>query len=128
MIKTSQIKNRNQKHFFRLERIMQEKAPYLNPDLSRRQLAEMLATNENYLYQALRYGVPSEKFNDYVNRYRLDYAVRLLVETPDAKIEAIAFNAGFRARQTFYRYFRARFNMTPIEYQRRKLHKQEEKM
>lgn len=126
MIETLGIETRNQELFARLERLMQEEAPYLNPDLTRRQLAEMLVTNENYLYQALCYGAPDKRFSDYINDYRLGYAVRLLIETPHAKIATIAVESGFRVRQTFYRYFQLRYGIAPIEYQSRKLKEQEE--
>lgn len=126
MIETSEIENRNQEFFSRLERLMQKEAPYLNPDLTRRQLAEMLATNENYLYQALCYGVPGKRYNDYINGYRLDHAVRLLIEMPEAKIETITVESGFHVRQTFYRYFQARYGIPPLEYQKNILQMQEE--
>lgn len=118
-------KNRNQEIFLRLEKVMQEKAPYLNPNLTRRQLSKMLATNENYLYRALR-SIRGEQYSDYINRYRLDYAVRLLIEMPEAKIETITTNSGFRVRQTFYRHFQARYGTTPHEYQRSKMQTSDE--
>lgn len=126
MIETLGIETRNQELFARLERLMQEEAPYLNPDLTRRQLAEMLGTNENYLYQALCYGAPGKRYNDYINGYRLDNAVRLLIETPHAKIETITVESGFRVRQTFYRYFQARYRIPPLEYQKNKMRMQQE--
>lgn len=118
-------KNKDQEIFLRLEKVMREKAPYLNPNLTRRQLSKMLATNENYLYRALR-SIRGEQYCDYINRYRLDHAVRLLIEMPEAKIETITINSGFRVRQTFYRHFQARYGTTPLEYQKSKMQTSEE--
>lgn len=126
MIETPDVGNRNRKLFFCLEKLMKEEAPYLDPDLTRRQVAEMLATNENYLYQALHYALPNERFMDYINRYRLEYAVRLLLEVPEAKIEVVALCSGFRVRQTFYRNFQAHYGVTPIKYRESKIRIQRE--
>lgn len=102
-----------------LEKLMNEAMPYTDPGITRKSLATLLGTNENYLYFALREAFPGETFNDYINRYRLDYAAKLLLEFPQARIEHISLDSGFRSRQTFYRLFKERFQIAPQEYRER---------
>lgn len=108
--------------FQRLEKLMAEEAPYTDSGLTRKQVAEQLGTNENYLYFALRHALPEDTFSSYINRYRLEHAARILCEYPQAKVESISIDAGFKTRQTFYRLFRERFGMTPNEYRQQQKH------
>ncbi|WP_455632197.1 helix-turn-helix transcriptional regulator [Parabacteroides sp.] len=119
MKQTPRMKAMEKRLFLRLERLMEEERPYFDPDLTRKQVAEWLRTNENYLYFAIHHTLPGTTFSMYVNRYRLDYAASLLDENPEIKIENVAMDCGFKTRQTFYRLFRERFGMTPMEYRDR---------
>ena len=54
--------------------------------------------------------------NSYLNRLRVEYSVKLIKEKNNFSIEAIAEEAGFNSRSTFYRAFYKQFGMTPTEY------------
>lgn len=56
-------------------------------------------------------------FTAYVNRYRLDRAASLLVQT-DLPIAEIAFESGFGSVSQFIRCFRALHNTTPLAYRK----------
>ena len=57
-------------------------------------------------------------FSDYVNRYRLDYALDMMKSLPKEKIivQNIAMQCGCGAIQTFYRYFKHFYNETPTQW------------
>lgn len=102
--------------FLRLEELMHAEKPYTNPNLTRRDLADRLGTNENYLFVALRDSPDGKTLTDYINTYRLDHARELLTASPELSIESIALDSGFASRQTFYRVFKKHFGMTPAEF------------
>lgn len=103
--------------YARMERLMSEDAPWREPDFDVGALARALGTYPNAVSRSLsRAG--SVTFYDYVNAYRLREAERLLADPKEArvKIEALGRQAGFRARSTFFKLFRAHTGQTPSEY------------
>ncbi len=62
----------------------------------------------------------NENFNDYTNRYRVDYAKQLLRDPAYAnlKIEAIAIESGFNNRVTFYKAFSKFAKTTPSKFRK----------
>lgn len=56
-------------------------------------------------------------FPEYINRLRLDYAARLLLET-DRSITDIWQDAGFESQKTFNRTFLSCYRMTPSRYRK----------
>lgn len=54
--------------------------------------------------------------NGYINGLRVDYALKLMLEHPDAPLKAISADAGFNNIRTFYRAFFAKFGVTPSTY------------
>ncbi len=99
----------------RLQNFMQQGA-YTDPTLTRRSLAEKLATNEKYLYYAVRKNL-GVTVADYINDIRLEHACRLLAAPADYHtVEEAAALSGFGSRNTFYRHFRRRYGITPNEF------------
>ena len=90
---------------------------YLQPDLSLVSLSEQIGTNRTYASKAIK-DAKGCNFSDYVNRYRLDYAVAVMKNTPKDKIviQNIATQCGCGSIQTFYRYFKIFYNETPSQW------------
>ena len=90
---------------------------FLNPDLSIVLLSEKVGTNRTYVSKAIK-DTKGCNFSDYVNRFRLDYAVELMKNTPKENIvvQNIALQCGCGSIQTFYRYFKLFFNETPTQW------------
>ncbi len=103
--------------FMRLDTLMQEERLFVNPDVSRQELAERLGTNLTYLADAVREGA-GKGIREYIADLRLKYAARLLVENPSLSIDSIGTEVGFNSRATFYRAFRNSFGMTPSDYRK----------
>ena len=101
----------------RIRTVMLETRPWSHPDFDVGGLAKLLGTHPNAVSRALS-RVGGTNFYDLVNGYRLREAERLLSDPREArvKIEALGRQAGFRARSTFFKLFRARTGLTPAEF------------
>jgi AraC-like DNA-binding protein len=95
---------------------MTREKPFLNENFDLAELAARLSVPRSHLSQVVneRSGAG---FPEFVNRYRVDEAVRLLGD-PEAThftIEAIGYEVGFRSRSGFYGAFRRLRDETPSE-------------
>lgn len=79
----------------RLVKVMEENRLFLDQNLTRQALAKAAGTNRTYLSKAL--SDSGTNFYDFVNSYRLEYALGLLVreEFRNTDIEEIAVVSGF---------------------------------
>ena len=91
---------------------MEQEQMYLQPNLKISNLAAMLGTNRNYLYNAINVDM-GVSFSEFVNRYRIGHAQRLLMQNPEANMAEIATQSGFASEVTFYRNFKALTGTTP---------------
>ncbi len=100
----------------RLVAFMEEQLPYLDPDLSLSRLARRsgIATKKLSGIINLQYGL---HFFDFINRYRIDHAKTMLVET-DQSVTDIIYASGFNAKSSFNTAFRKHAGMTPSAYRR----------
>ena len=101
----------------RIDAAMEQDNLFLRPDLSIVMLSEKVGTNRTYVSKAIK-DTKGCNFPDYVNRFRLDYAVEIMKSTPrDAiVIQNIAMQCGCGSIQTFYRYFKLFYNETPTQW------------
>ena len=108
----------------RLETLMKEEQPYLNPTLSLSDIAATLQTNRTYVSTLINsvYGI---NFSVYVSRYRIEHAKHILADSAysndhEAVLAAI-YKSGFSSENTFYRQFRQLTGTTPISFRRASL-------
>lgn len=101
----------------RIDMVMENERLYLQPDLTLISLCERVGTNRTYASKAIK-DAKGCNFSDYVNRYRLAYALDILKQTPkeDIVIQNIASQCGCGSIQTFYRYFKLFYNETPTQW------------
>jgi AraC-like DNA-binding protein len=100
----------------RLLRMMEEKKPYLDGDLTLYQLAERLGATPHLLSAVLNQ-VLSRSFFDLVNVYRVEEVKRRLAGFDDDKtVLAVALECGFNSKASFNRVFRSATGMTPTQY------------
>ncbi len=59
--------------------------------------------------------------NDYINKLRVEYSVKLIQEHPEWTIEAIAEECGYGRRGTYYSNFNKFFGITPAQYRKERL-------
>jgi YesN/AraC family two-component response regulator len=101
----------------RIDAAMEKDNLFLNPDLSLVSFSEQVGSNRTYVSKAIK-DAKGCSFSDYVNRYRLDYALELMKNTSKENmvIQNIATQCGCGSVQTFYRYFKLFFNETPTQW------------
>lgn len=103
----------------KISTLFKEEKPYLNKQFNIDSLAKRLDSKSAYLSQTFTTEF-KENFNDFVNRYRIEYSKKLLKssEHENLKIEAIAEESGFNNKVTFYKAFSKFENTTPSKYRK----------
>jgi AraC-like DNA-binding protein len=104
----------------RLAKIIQEKKPYLNDQLTLPELADSINVPP-YLLSRYVNKVFKKNFVTYINDLRLE-AVKEKLKDPQMKnrsILEIAFQSGFRTKSAFNSYFKKSQGMTPTEFRRK---------
>ena len=100
----------------RLEKLFEEDHTYLDNDLTLVLLAEKLRIPAHHLTQLFNVYI-GENFNQYVNKYRVEYACMMLADVDeDIFIEDVAYKSGFNSKVSFNRHFKNITGCTPKEY------------
>lgn len=91
---------------------------FFNPNLSLEFVAENINTNSSYLSQVIN--SQEIKFNDYVNKLRIEQAKKMLQnkEYSNYTISAIGLEAGFNSNASFYRAFKKHTGLSPKEFKK----------
>ena len=84
---------------------------FLQSSLSLKDVATRIGTNRSYLSAYLN-RIKDTTFYDFVNNYRLYYALQLLHDT-DKKVIDICNESGFNSFATFARVFKKRYGYSP---------------
>lgn len=103
--------------FSRVERYMKEKEPYLDEHLTLADMASALYTNKASLSRAINH-ISGKNYCQYVNQYRVDYAVSLMMKDKRLKVIEIAMMSGFHSLASFNMAFRLFRGDTPSEFMR----------
>ena len=96
----------------KIRKLMSEEKLYLYPNLKVSDLARLLNSNRNYIYNAINVEM-GISFSDYINSQRIDYASQLLKEHPELSINDVMFKSGFTSTSAFYRNFKKFKGITP---------------
>lgn len=105
----------NQRLFEQLNQTIINEKSYLNPELSRDELAQIIHVNKNRFAEILQEST-GMRLTTYLNELRLNHAIQLLKEHPNHTLQAIAHDSGFNNMGTFHRLFKEKVGMTPSEY------------
>lgn len=103
----------------RLNILMVEEKPYLNPTLTREQIISKLNTNSDYLTQIIR-NYAGKSYPQYINSLRIKAAISILNDTLEdgTSSKDIAKRVGFYSISTFYRVFQDETGMTPSQFRK----------
>ena len=98
-----------------LEEWMETEKPYLSPEFRLMDIGEELQMNRTYLSQMINteYGC---SFYQFVNRYRINEAKRLLREQPYLTMQQVATLSGFSSRIVFSNAFSKEMGVSPREW------------
>ena len=100
----------------RLLQFMETNKPYLKSDLKISELADSLSVPYHLLSQLINDEF-LVNFYDFINKYRVEDAKKLLIEdNRNYKILAIAYEVGFNSKATFNRVFKKFTDLTPSEF------------
>lgn len=102
-----------------LRLLLEERKPYLDPELSLPKLAEMMACSTHELSHLINQGF-ERNFYQLINGYRIEESKRLLMDEKllHLNIVAIGFEAGFNSKTTFNTTFKNQTGMSPLEYRK----------
>jgi len=108
-----------QNHLKNLLQIMETDKPYLNSDLTLRDLAGKLSMSTHNLSEILNTRL-NQNFYDFINRYRVEEVKRRLADNESEKYSllAIAFDSGFNSKAGFNTIFKKHTNTTPSQYRK----------
>jgi len=102
-----------------LKDLMLNKKPYLNPDLTIKDLSEQFNIHHKFLSQIInsQFG---QNYYDFVNYYRIEEAKEIITKNNDEKmtILEILYEAGFNSKSAFNNAFKKSTGMTPSEFKR----------
>ena len=103
-----------------LQEHMKTKKPYLEPELTLEQLAVRLSLRPKILSQVINESL-GQNFFDFVNRYRIEDAKKLLANPPDKKMTVleVLYEVGFNSKSSFNTLFKKNTGLTPSEYKRK---------
>lgn len=106
-----------QQYKAQLEQYMQEKSPYLDPELSLRSLAQQLDLSPNQLSQLLNEGF-DRNFSEFINLYRLETFKQKANDPANQQLTilALAYDSGFSSKTVFNTFFKKVEGKTPREY------------
>lgn len=101
----------------KIQEVMAQKQLFQDPELTLLALAEATDAPTYHVSQVLS-ELAGANFYDFVNKYRVETAKRLLLD-PSKKhytVLAVAYESGFNSKTTFNKVFRKMTNQTPTEY------------
>jgi AraC-like DNA-binding protein len=119
--KPSRESNSHSELFRDLDSYVRENECYLDPNLSIGDLAKHLGRGERTLSRVIN-SETADHFNGYINGYRIAVAKKLLSDPnyDHYTMEAIAAEAGFNSKATFYKSFRLHSEVSPAQFRRQR--------
>lgn len=99
----------------RLEDLMRIKRIFLDETLTLAKLAKLLEIHTHQLSEILNTRLRLT-FREYVTRFRLEEAARLLKEESDRSVLSIAYSSGFNSKSAFHKLFQEKFGCSPSSY------------
>ncbi|WP_291870408.1 AraC family transcriptional regulator [Maribacter sp.] len=118
--KNSSLKKQDRELYMnRVLEYMEQEKPYLDFDLTQAELAKNLEINTHHLSEVLTLSF-EQNFYNFINIYRIDNAQKMLKnpEFKNYKIEAIAYDSGFKSKASFNRVFKNTIGKTPSEFRK----------
>ena len=101
----------------KLEQLMRNEKPYLDPKFSMQDLCERLDVKRRKVTFVIN-EVLNKNFYGVINDYRIEDAIAMLNEKAleEYKVDAIAEMVGFQSKSSFYACFKRYTGVTPSEY------------
>ncbi len=95
--------------------LMRDQEPFLDPDFDLQRLADLMGVKKQLISDALHVNFDSN-FYDFINGYRVNKFIEISKDQRHLKFLALAYQAGFNSKTTFYKAFRKHTSKTPSQY------------
>lgn len=99
----------------RINELVENEKLYLNSELKVSDIADAFQLHRNDISSCINSQMGCT-FAQYVNRYRIGYAQKLMRQQPSMKVSSVWMESGFGSEQTFFKIFRAATGMSPKEW------------
>ncbi|MEP7319671.1 MAG: helix-turn-helix domain-containing protein [Panacibacter sp.] len=102
--------------------LMQNRKPWLEPELTVDTLAQQISMRPKELSRLINENL-HQNFFDFINRYRIDEAKRLLTNPADKKITVleVLYEVGFNSKSSFNTLFKKYTGITPSEFKKQNM-------
>lgn len=100
---------------------VENKKPYLNPNLTLKGLSEEIEIHTKTLSQVINETL-GKNFFDFINSYRIEEAKRIMIKDYEVKktILEVIYESGFNSKSVFNAVFKKHTGLTPTEFRRKK--------
>ena len=99
----------------KISHFLLDQEQWCSPDLSLNTLCVELGSNRTYVSEAFRRNV-GQTFIKYITNLRIDYVMEVMKSHPDADINQLLTEVGYRNRSTAWRNFHKVTGITPAEF------------
>ena len=99
----------------RVEELMRSQKPFLSETYCLMDMAASVYTNKTYLSRTINM-LTGKNFRQYINSYRVEYALQLMKDDHKLRVSELAELAGFHSSVTFGMAFKLNMGETPGEY------------
>lgn len=106
-----------EKYYAQLEQNMSVEKPFLQANLSLRQLANMIDIHPNNLSELLNNKI-GKNFSEYINHYRVETFIAMAKDPKKAHLSllGLAYESGFNSKTVFNTFFKKEIGMTPRQF------------
>ncbi|MEJ1223522.1 helix-turn-helix domain-containing protein [Sediminicola sp. 1XM1-17] len=99
-----------------LYELLKHKKPHLDNNITLEKLAQELNTDRYSLSQVINQEF-GKNFYEFINDYRVEETISIINNSTEIKtVNDLIYESGFNNRVSFYKAFKKRKNMTPMEY------------
>ena len=99
----------------KLQELMDQPEMWQNPELTGDEIVHSVGTNRTYIQLAAK-ELGFESLSDMLHRRRIDYICQCLLTNPNANVQNLFYDAGYRSRATAWRHFTKIVGYTPTEF------------
>ncbi len=103
----------------RLTEVMEDEKPYMNNELSLKDLSETVGISTHNLTEIIN-SYAGKNFYDFINAYRVEEVKKRIMEPGSGNLTmlALGLEAGFNSKSSFNSVFKKHTGMTPSEFKR----------
>ena len=99
----------------KLQELMDKPEIWQDPELTGDKIVHIVGTNRTYIQQAAK-DLGFVSLSDMLHRRRINYVCQRLNQSPNANVQDLFYDAGYRSRATAWRHFTKIVGCTPSEF------------